>query len=142
MSVILAQTDTTVGLLSQDPSALVAIKGRDKTKPFVKVFASFKELQKIQRVPLEHRCATRHAQKTTFIINNTAYRVIKDSSHAQLVKQYGWLYSTSANKSGKEYDEDFCRTHADIIIEDSRGFFTSKPSTILKLTPTHFKKLR
>lgn len=142
MPTILTQTDTTVGFLSQDPSALIAIKSRDTTKPFVKVFASFKELQKIQRVPFEHRTMVRHTQKTTFIVNNTAYRVIKDSPHTQLAKQYGWLYSTSANESGKEYDEDFCRAHTDIIIEDSRGFFTSKPSTILKLTPTNVKKLR
>ncbi len=142
MSIILAQTDTTVGFLSQDPTALVALKGRDSTKPFVKVFSSFKELNKTQRVPLEHRTFVRHAKKTTFIIQNNAYRVVKNHPHARLIEHYRWLYSTSANESGKEYDEYFCRTNTDIIIEDSRGFITSKPSKILKLTSTHSQKLR
>ena len=82
------------------------------------------------------------AKKTTFIIQNNAYRVVKNHPHARLIEHYRWLYSTSANESGKEYDEYFCRTNTDIIIEDSRGFITSKPSTILKLTSTHSQKLR
>lgn len=131
-----------MGFLSQDATSLVALKGRESTKPFVKVFASFRELQKTQRVPLTHRTLVRHAQKTTFILQDNAYRVIQNNSHARLIEHYGWLYSTSANESGKEYDEDFCRCSADIIVEDARGFFTSNPSTILKLTHTKHKKLR
>ncbi len=142
MSIILTQTDTTVGFLSQDAAGLLVLKGRDSAKPFVKVFSSFKELQKFQRVPFQHRSLVRHAQKTTFILQDNAYRVVQNHPHAKLIEHHGWLYSTSANKSGKEYDEYFCYSYADIIIEDSRGFFTSKPSTILKLTSTHFKKLR
>jgi tRNA A37 threonylcarbamoyladenosine synthetase subunit TsaC/SUA5/YrdC len=38
MSVILTQTDTTVGFLSQDALKLYEIKSRNTTKPFIKVF--------------------------------------------------------------------------------------------------------
>lgn len=142
MSIILTQTDTTVGFLSQDSAALVALKGRDNTKPFLKAVASFKELQNLQRVPLKYRSLVRHARKTTFIIQGNAYRVINNHPHANLIKLYGWLYSTSANESTKGYDENFCRSGADIIIEDANGFFSSNPSSLIKLTCSKHKKLR
>lgn len=142
MSIILAQTDTTVGFLSQDSAALARLKGREKGKPFLKVFASLNVLQSTVRVPLKYRSWMRHARQTTFVIKNQAIRYVSDSTHSRLIQKYGWLYSTSANKSGRNYDRDFCISHSDIIIEDSRGFSSSTPSKIFKLTAIQSKKLR
>ena len=38
MPVILTQTDTTVGFLSQNEKKLYEIKSRETTKPFIKVY--------------------------------------------------------------------------------------------------------
>ena len=42
--VLLAQTDTTVGLLSQDAKKLQKIKERPTSKPFIKVYKTFQRL--------------------------------------------------------------------------------------------------
>ncbi len=142
MPIILAQTDTTVGFLSQDSASLARLKGREEGKPFLKVFASLNVLQSTVRVPLKYRSWVRHAQHTTFVIKNQALRYVSDPTHSRLIQKYGWLYSTSANESGHEYDPDFCLTHSDTIIEDFRGFSSSAPSKIFRLTATQSKKLR
>ncbi|MCX6062534.1 MAG: hypothetical protein NT103_09835 [Campylobacterales bacterium] len=142
MSIILAQTDTTIGFLSQDSASLARLKGREEGKPFLKVFASLNLLQSTVRVPLKYRSWIRHARHTTFVIKNQAVRYVNDSAHARLIQKYGWLYSTSANESGHEYDKNFCLIHSDHIIEDSRGFNSSSPSKIFRLTSLQSKKLR
>lgn len=142
MPIILAQTDTTVGFLSQDTLSLAQVKGRAQEKPFLKVFASLNLLQSTVRVPLKYRPWVRHARHTTFVIKNQALRYVSDLGHSHLIQKYGWLYSTSANESGRDYDRDFCLKHSDMIIEDSRGFSSSTPSKIFKLTSTQSKKLR
>jgi len=142
MSLILTQTDTTVGFLSQDSTLLAQIKGREEGKPFLKVFASLEQLQQSLRIPLRYRSTVRHARKTTFVIKNQAVRYVNDGVHSRLIQKYGWLYSTSANESGKEYDRDFCIAHSDIRLEDKRGFTPTEPSRIYRLTATHIKKLR
>ncbi|MFA6143249.1 MAG: Sua5/YciO/YrdC/YwlC family protein [Sulfurimonas sp.] len=142
MSIILTQTDTTVGFLSQDSTSLAQIKGRENGKPFLKVFASLAELQKSLRIPLKYRSKVRHARKTTFVIKNQAVRYVNDSIHSRLIQKYGWLYSTSANESGKEYNRDFCISHSDIRIEDKHEFTPTEPSHIYHLTATRLEKLR
>ena len=142
MHLILAQTDTTVGFLSQDATRLACVKGRDPHKPFLKVFASLKVLQKHTRIPLKYRPWLRHARKTTFVIKNQAYRYVSEEPHSSLISKYGWLYSTSANESGKHFDRNFCEKHSDIIIEDTEGLRECVPSKIFQLTPTQFKQLR
>ena len=42
-NILLTQTDTTVGFLSQDAARLCDIKSRTSTKPFIKVYKTFKE---------------------------------------------------------------------------------------------------
>lgn len=142
MQVLLAQTDTTVGFLSQDPLRLRDIKGRDEAKPFLKVFCSFKTLAQHARIPSEHKRLVRYARKTTFIVKNQAFRYVEDPSHAALIERYGWLYSTSANPSGEGYEADFCAQNADWIIEDDRGLCEQSPSKIFKLGHHRFLKLR
>lgn len=142
MKVLLAQTDTTVGFLSQDAMRLGEIKMRDSAKPFLKVFSDFQTLKKHSRIPNEYKNWVRRAKKTTFIVRNQAFRYVNDSSHATLIAQYGWLYSTSANPSGGSYESDFCTQNADWIVEDCRGLSELSPSKIFKLGHHRFQKLR
>ncbi|MDP3266669.1 MAG: hypothetical protein Q8M39_07565 [Sulfuricurvum sp.] len=142
MHLILAQTDTTVGFLSQDKSRLNIVKGRKEGKPYLKVFASLKILQEHTRIPLKYRVWFRHARKTTFVLKNQAFRYVSEEPHASLIAKYGWLYSTSANESGKHFDRHFCEEHSDLIIEDAQGFHEREPSKIFRLTSTHYKQLR
>lgn len=132
--VYLVQTDTTVGFLSQDASRLLNIKGRPPSKPFLKVVASHKILKSFVRVPKMHRSLVRRAKKTTFAYSQEhAIRVVKEEPHREFVKKFEWLYSTSANKSGERFDYAFACSHADVIIEDERGFFEGRASPIIRL---------
>lgn len=140
--IILAQTDTTVGFLSQNFEHLQEIKKRDDTKPFLKVYADFNILRNDIRIPSIHKHRVRHARKTTFIVKNQAFRYVDEPNHSRLIKRYGWLYSTSANESGKIYDEGFCQSCSDLIIEDYRGLSETNASKIFRLTPTRIQKIR
>lgn len=142
MHLILTQTDTTVGFLSQDESLLAQAKGRPENKPFLKVFSSFKQMSQHTRIPLQYRPWVRHARRTTFVIKNQALRYVGGSDHARLVERYGWLYSTSANESSKGYDPDYCKEKADLIIEDNAGLYEASPSSIYKISTSKIKKLR
>ena len=42
--VILIQTDTTVGFVSQNGEKLSLIKSRESSKPFIKIYSNFKTL--------------------------------------------------------------------------------------------------
>lgn len=140
--ILLAQTDTTVGFLSQNAKRLEEIKMRSGDKPFLKVYAELKNLRRDIRLPSLHKHRVRHSKKTTFVVKNQAFRYVNDSEHARLIERYGWLYSTSANESGKSFDETFCRAVSDIIIEDYRGLSEQSASKIFRLTPSSLKKLR
>lgn len=140
--IILAQTDTTVGFLSQDASRLEQVKMRSHDKPFLKVYAELKCLRRDIRLPSLHKHRIRHSKKTTFVVKSQAFRYVTDTEHARLIQNYGWLYSTSANESGKGYDSTFCRLVSDIIIEDVRGLSEQSASKIFLLNTTHLKQLR
>jgi tRNA A37 threonylcarbamoyladenosine synthetase subunit TsaC/SUA5/YrdC len=140
--VLLAQTDTTVGFLSQSSQRLQQIKMRDSAKPFLKVYADFKTLRRDIRIPSHHKRLVRYARKTTFIVKDQAFRYVDEPNHSRLIARYGWLYSTSANESGKSYDETFCQSFSDLIIEDYRGLSEKSASKIYRLTSTRLKQLR
>ncbi len=143
MSIILAQTDTTVGFLSADASLLEEVKSRPLGKEFLKVYPSFEAFKADgNRVPQKYKNFVRRSEKTTFIIKNRASRVVKNNPHLQVLQKHPWLYSTSANKSGERFDKDFCISKSDIIVEDSRGLWESTPSTLYKLSNTRQKKIR
>ncbi|WP_345979215.1 Sua5/YciO/YrdC/YwlC family protein [Sulfurimonas sp. HSL3-2] len=143
MSILLAQTDTTVGFLSNDAKSLEELKSRPPEKQFLKVYPSFKEFKKDgNRVPQKYKNLVRRAAKTTFIIKGRASRIVKDPIHLKLLKKYSWLYSTSANKSGHRFDKEFCLTKSDIIIEDTRGFKEDTPSSLYKLNNVRSRRLR
>ncbi|SFV56517.1 TsaC protein (YrdC domain) required for threonylcarbamoyladenosine t(6)A37 modification in tRNA [hydrothermal vent metagenome] len=141
--VILTQTDTTVGLLSQDAKKLREIKSRQQTKPFICVFQDFTALKSHSiRIPNRFKRNIRRAKKTTFIVKNRAFRVARSPLHSQLLSKLPWAYSTSANESGKTFQRDFCEQKADIIIENKQGLFESKASKLYKINQKKRKRLR
>ena len=143
MPIILAQTDTTVGFLSANDKSLQEVKSRPLTKQFLKVYPSFEAFKADgNRVPQKYKSFVRRSEKTTFVIKNRASRVVKNNPHLQMLQKYPWLYSTSANKSGHEFDKDFCIRKSDIIVEDFRGLQENIPSTLYKLSHTNRKKIR
>jgi len=139
VSVILTQTDTTVGFLSQNEKQLQTIKSRNNTKPFIKVYKDFKSLK--TRVPTTHKNLVRRSKKTTFIIKNRAFRVSQSMLNSSLLNE-AWYFSTSANESGKNFDRIFCEEKADIIVEDKTLLHEKKASSLLKINKKTIRKLR
>ena len=142
-TVYLAQTDTTVGFLSQDANKLAAIKERDPSKPFIQSFDSLRTYTQMGgRVPHRFKNALRRSRNSTFVINNRAIRIVSEGTHHDLLSKHGWLYSTSANAKGKSFERDFAIHHTDIVIEDMRGLSEGQASTIYKLNNITRKQLR
>ena len=141
-AVILAQTDTTVGFLSQNASKLAHIKGRTPDKPFLKNLFSLNELKKNIRIPQNRKKEIRRAKKTTYIVKNQAFRVAHFPASSVLFQNAGWFYSTSANKSGERFDYNFAKEKADIIVTNEVGLFESEPSRLVKCNERKKVRLR
>jgi tRNA A37 threonylcarbamoyladenosine synthetase subunit TsaC/SUA5/YrdC len=143
VKVILAQTDTTVGFLSQDAKRLKEIKKRSQTKPFIKIYRDFKALKSSKtRIPNMFKNSVRRAKKTTFIVKNLAFRVSKSSLHSQLLRDLAWHYSTSANESGRDFDMLFCADKADIIVQNRDGLHQRSSSSLYIINNQKRRKLR
>ena len=143
VSVILTQTDTTVGFVSQNETKLYKIKSRKNTKPFLKVYSSFKEfLDAKNRVPQKQKNYVRRSKKTTFIVKNKAFRVAKSSLNSSILRNSSWHFSTSANEANKRFDREFCENKADIIIEDKNGLYENSSSSLIKINNNKRKKIR
>ncbi|HFU74185.1 MAG TPA: Sua5 YciO YrdC YwlC family protein [Helicobacteraceae bacterium] len=142
MSVILAQTDTTVGLLSRDAQALNTIKQRPPQKPYLKIYYNLHTYKKHARVPNKFKAKVRRSHSISYVVKNEAFRIVASKEHEKILKKYGWLYSTSANKSGQHFQREFCESNADIIVEDYRGLYETVPSKIIKLSKTAKRRLR
>ena len=141
--IYLAQTDTTVGFLSQDKTKLNKIKNRPINQPILREVDSLETLKKFVRVPNSHKRRVRRAEKTTFIFpNGESFRVVKDEKHIEFLKKFKWMYSTSANEHGKIFNKEWAKEKADVIVEDKRGLFEGKASTIYKLGKYKIKKIR
>ncbi len=141
--IYLAQTDTTVGFLSRNEKRLAEIKNRDPDKPFLIAVDGFGRLKSFLRVPRSHRKLVRRSKKSTFVYPcGKAIRVVKDKEHLKFLKRFGWLYSTSANRSGGRYEEKFAKALADVVVEDCRGLYEGKPSSIYRLSKSKILKLR
>jgi len=139
----LAQTDTTVGFLSRDFKKLNKIKKRDINKKVLIEVDSLTTLKNFVRVPNKFKKKVRRAKKTTFIYpKGDSFRVVKDKNHLKFLKKFRWMYSTSANLSGKKFDKLWVFKVVDIVVEDKRGFFEGKPSTIYKVNNYKIKKIR
>ncbi len=143
MNVILAQTDTTVGFLSQDSKKLYEIKSRKTSKQFIKVYQNFKTfLNDGNRVPLSQRVLVRRSKKTTFIIKDRAFRVASLKQNSQLLRDTSWFFSTSANESTKSFKRNFCEEKTDIIIENKDGLKENNSSSLIKINNIKRRKLR
>jgi len=139
-SVILTQADTTVGFVSQNYSKLSSIKSRPDSKPFIKIYNSFSELN--YRVPQNKKNLVRRSKKTTFIIKNIAFRIDATYKNSQILRDLKWHYSTSANDKGKNFDRDFCENKADIIIEGKNGLHELTSSKLLRINEYKTRSLR
>ncbi len=141
--VYLAQTDTTAGFLSQDSEKLKQIKNRVDKKRFIVSVDSLKTLKTFTRVPKIHRKMIRRAKKTTIVYqNNQAIRVIKDKEHLRFLKKIKWAYSTSSNRAGCEFEENFAKDNADVIIYSKYGFHEKNSSKIIKCGKITKRRLR
>lgn len=141
--VILTQTDTTVGFLSQNAQKLYDIKSRDRSKPFIKVYKDFKTFSTLRnRVPNNHKKLIRRSKKTTFIVKNKAFRVANNTLYSVILEKLNWCYSTSANESSKSFLREFCESKSDIVIENKDGLKELSSSSLLKLRHTKIRKLR
>ncbi len=139
----LTQTDTTVGFLSADAKKLSSAKSRDQNQPFLICVDSFEKLKKLSRVPKEHKKLIRRVKKTSFLYTNKrAIRVVKEHRHVQFLKKFNFLYSTSANKHKRRFNLEFALSKAEIIVEDSRGFYEKSGSNIFKLGKSKLQRLR
>lgn len=143
MPVILTQTDTTVGFLSQDAKKLYEIKSRSTDKPFIKVYNDFKSLlQDGKRLPKSKRNLVRRCKKTTFIVKNNAFRVAAPILESKILRDTAWHYSTSANKSKESFNREFCETKADIIVEDISRLSEKSSSALIKINNSKMRKIR
>ncbi len=140
--VILTQTDTTVGFLSQNKERLDAIKSRSPHKPYLVNFFDFFTCKKFLRIPNNRKKEVRRAKKTTFIVKDQAFRVAMPQTSSQFLRDLKWCYSTSANESGRSYDETFAKKYADIIIENEMRLFETVPSKIFKINQKKRVRLR
>jgi len=133
--IYLTQTDTTVGLLSKNKEELNKIKKRELNKPILKEVDSLSTLKEFVRIPKNFRKIVRRAKKTTFIYpNKDSFRVVKDENHLRFLKKFKWMYSSSANESGKHFDEKFAIQNADVLVMDKRGYFEDISTTTYRLT--------
>ena len=136
-----SDTDTTVGLLSQEAGRLHRAKNRSGRRPYLTALPSLRELKGRARTPREYRNRVRRSRKTTFIFpNRRSFRVVRDPRHLLLLRRLGWAFSTSANPSGAPFDETWARSVADLVVEPLGR--PGAPSRILKLGRARIRKIR
>ncbi|MCD8213637.1 MAG: Sua5 YciO YrdC YwlC family protein [Campylobacter sp.] len=139
--IYLAQTDTTAGFLSRDFRELNRLKERGENQPCLIATSKFSILKTLVRVPNKFKNCVRRARKTTFLYPNLkAVRVVKECKHAKFLDAHGWFYSTSANLSGQNFDENWARGVADVIVDNK--FYEKCSSKILKVSIRNIKRLR
>jgi len=142
--IYLVQTDTTVGFLSSNDEKLTKLKQREKPKKMLANLNSFKSLNTFVRVPKKFRKLVRNSKETTFIYPNfKSFRVVnKTSKFYDFIDKFTVLYSTSANKTACSFEYNFAFKNADVIVENSFGFFETRASKIYSLKRKKFKKIR
>ena len=138
----LAQSDTTVGLLSKDSGAVFRAKKRDKAKKLIIEVCSFNELKKHVRVYEKHKRFIRRSKKNTFIYKDQAFRVVKDEAHLKFLKRFNFMYSSSANISGEDFDFVKMYDVVDAIYEDNRGLKQQTPSRIYRVFKNRLVRYR
>ena len=138
----LTQTDTTIGFVSQDPKKIDKAKKRKPNKHYIQVVNSLETLKQFSRVPNKYKNQVRRAKRTTFIMpNGMSFRVVKDTEHNLLLDRLKWVYSSSANLSGAEYDETYARDNAEVILSFPKQR-NGEASTIYRLSQTNKRLIR
>jgi len=113
----LTQTDTTIGFVSQDATKIDKAKKRLPNKHYICVVDSFHTLKSFTRIPTKHKNRVRRSKKTSFILSNgLSFRVVKDTPHNTLLNRMGWLYSSSANLSGADYNDKYAKENTEVIV--------------------------
>lgn len=138
----LTQTDTTIGFISQESMKIDKAKKRKPNKHYIKVVNSLEILKTFTRVPNKYKNRVRRAKRTTFIMpNGLSFRVVKNTKHNLLLDRLKWVYSSSANLSGSEYDEQYAQNNTEVIVsfpEQKDG----NSSKIYKLGQTNIRSIR
>jgi len=138
----LTQTDTTIGFVSQDPNKIDKAKKRKPNKHYIKVVNSLETIKTFTRVPKKHKNRVRRAKRTTFIMpNGLSFRVVKNTEHNLLLDRLGWVYSSSANLSGAEYDESYAKENTEVIVSFPQKR-DGQASKIYKLSQNNIRSLR
>lgn len=142
--IYLTQTDTTVGFLSSNDKKLSAIKQRDSKQRILQVVNNYKSLIKQVRVPKKHKKFIRRANRTTIIYpNKLAFRVVSTNSyHQNFLQKFKIMYSTSANKTKNNFNQEYAINNSDIIVYSQENFMEKKASSIYKINKQKIKKIR
>lgn len=140
----MTQTDTTVGFLSSNDKKLCGAKQRDTKQKILQVLSNYKSLNKLVRVPNKHKKFVRRSKTTTIIYpNKLAFRVVKNnSSHQNFLQKFNVMYSTSANKTKNNFNEEYAINNSDIIVYSKEDFIEKKASSIYKINKQKIKKIR
>ncbi len=152
-AIFLAQSDTTAGFLSANQMQILNAKNSPKNKAILRESCDLSHIKDLSKIPQILCKRIRRAKKTTFIFDNgLSFRVVSESRadssnkganlHHAFLKRFGILFSSSANKNGKNFDLRFALQNADIIVRDSRGIYEDLPSTIFKAKKSKLKKIR
>lgn len=141
-SLYLTQTDTTIGFVSQDPSKIDHAKKRLANKHYIRVVNSLETLKAFTRVPNKHKNRVRRAKEMTFIMpDRHSFRVVKETKHNFLLDRVKWVYSSSANLSGAEYDKAYAENMAEVIISFPKKSIGNS-SKIYQLSQTKIRSIR
>jgi tRNA A37 threonylcarbamoyladenosine synthetase subunit TsaC/SUA5/YrdC len=73
--------------------------------------------------------------------NGLSFRVVKYTEHNLLLDRLKWLYSSSANLSGAEYDEAYARENAEILLSFPQQI-NGQASKIYKLSQNNIRSIR
>ena len=92
-------------------------------------------------MPAKFKNLVRRARKTTFLYQNfKAVRVVKDCAHEEFLGLFDWLYSSSANLNGQNFDETWARAAADEVVD--QNFSQNASSKIYKISKTKILRIR
>lgn len=142
--VYLVQADTTVGFSSQNDEKLSLIKQRPLTQKILQTVDSFTTLKRNTRIPKKFKNRVRRSTFSTFIYpNKNSFRVVdKNSEYSSFLFKFKQCFSTSANLTGKHFDEKFAQMNADVIVEQSEGFHELNSSSMYKISKFKIQKIR
>ena len=138
----LTPTDTTMGFVSQASKKIDKAKKRTANKHYIRVVNSLERLKTFARVPQKHKNRVRRSTQTTFVFpQGESFRVVKDTKHNLLLNRVKWLYSSSANLSGAEYNELYAKKMSEVIVSFPNGN-SGEASKIYRLGHGVIKSIR